>query len=592
MARRNALINRLAAVETLGATNVIFTDKTGTLTENRMTVTRIVVDSGTIKILGKEDGRKVEFSKNGRVFDPLEDPTLQKALQVGMLCNNASLAENGGAVVGDPMEVALLSAAAKAGLDRDRLEKEMPESKEVAFDPEIKMMAVFHKAEQGYEVDVKGAPEAVIDVCSSFLSGQERSRLNDESRRKWLEQSDKLAEEGMRVLALAYKTADSSEENPYEGLILIGMAGLVDPPRTGVGDAIAKTREAGIRVVMVTGDQSMTARTIALETGLVDREDADVVEGGTLKSLSEASGQDRRRLEQISIFSRVSPSQKLDLIELYKRDGHIVAMTGDGVNDAPALKKADIGIAMGRRGTQVAREAADMVLKDDAFSTIVSAIAQGRVIFTNIRKFVIYLISCNVSEIASVGIASMADAPLPILPLQILFLNLVTDVFPALALGVGEGDPAVMKRPPRDPREPFLARRHWYAVAGYGTAITFTVLGSLALALSWLHMPERRAVTVSFLTLAFAQLWHVFNMRDRAASMLSNDVTQNPFIWGALALCTGLLLAAVYIPGLSRVLRLDPPGVEGWLLILGMSLIPLALGQVWMLYQSLADGAE
>jgi Ca2+-transporting ATPase len=255
------------------------------------------------------------------------------------------------------------------------------------------------------------------------------------------------------------------------------------------------------------------------------------------------------------------------------------------VNDAPALKKADIGIAMGQRGTQVAREAADMILKDDAFSTIVAAVEQGRVIFDNIRRFVLYLLSCNVSEIAVISLASLANAPLPIRPLQILFLNLVTDVFPALALGVSEGEPTIMQRPPRDPQAPILTTRHWLSIGGYSALITVSVLGAFALALNGLGMDNAQAVTISFLSLAFGQLWHVFNMRDPGSPFWANDIVRNPYVWGALALCTGLLVAAVYVPGLNSVLKVVNPGLQGWLVVAVASLVPWAVGQV---YNSLA----
>ena len=282
------------------------------------------------------------------------------------------------------------------------------------------------------------------------------------------------------VAEVAAKGADSADEPPYGGLTLLGLVGLSDPPRVDTREAIARTRGAGIKAVMVTGDQPVTARSIALSVGLEDEKSAEVVNGGELADQEALADKERERLLRARIFARVSPKQKLDLISLYQENGSVVAMTGDGVNDAPALKKADIGVAMGLRGTQVAREAADVVLKDDAFSTIAFAVEQGRVIYANIRKFVTYLLSCNVSEILIIALASFAGAPLPLLPLQILFLNLVTDVFPALALGVGEGSPGVMDRPPRDKEEPILTRGHWRAISGYSAAITASVLAALA----------------------------------------------------------------------------------------------------------------
>ncbi len=582
MARRNALINRLSAVETLGATNLICVDKTGTLTENRMTVARLVLASGIVTI----DGQHGEgFVREGRKINPVDDALLREALEVGVLCNNASWQEGpspeASQALGDPLEVALLAAGARGGILREKIIQRWPEEREEAFDPDVKMMATFHRENGRYRLAVKGAPEAVLASCSSVRSPEGDREMAEGERKEWLARTDRMAEEGLRVLALAMKKVSAVEANPYENLTFLGLAGFLDPPREDIRGAILACREAGIKVVMVTGDQPKTALSIGKAVGLVDEgSEAVVIPGPDLRNPGELSEPERQRLLQVSIFARVTPKQKLDLITLYQKRDFIVAMTGDGVNDAPAIKKADIGIAMGLRGTQVAREAADMILKDDAFSTIVSAVEQGRVIFHNIRKFVLYLLSCNVSEILTVSLASFVKAPLPILPLQILFLNLVTDIFPSLALGVGEGDPAAMKTPPRGAREPILTRGHWLAIAGHGVAITIAVLGALALSLIVFEMEEEEAVTVSFLTLAFAQLWHVFNMRDSGSGIIRNDITTNPFVWGALGLCAGLLILAVYLPGLSSVLKVVDPGKEGWILVLGMSLIPLAVGQI------------
>ncbi|MGH7799124.1 MAG: cation-translocating P-type ATPase [Thermodesulfobacteriota bacterium] len=583
MAKRNALVNRLSAVETLGATNIICTDKTGTLTENRMTVTRISLDSGEVEIRGEEFSKEGNFICSGRLIDPLGDRVLRQSLEVGVLCNNASLQgdiDSKIRVVGDPLEVALLVVGAKAGIYRSGLLKISPEVREEAFDPALNMMATFHKEDGRYRVAVKGAPESILEVSSSVLSTDGEKELSSTLSQRWLEETKQLAEQGFRVIALATKMVDTVKANPYEHLAFLGLVGLLDPPRSDVRQAILQCREAGIRVVMVTGDYPSTARNVALAVGLIDQGENGVIHGKDLKNPNQLSEEERLRVLKALIFARVSPKQKLDLIAVHQKNDSIIAMTGDGVNDAPALKKADIGIAMGMRGTQVAREAADMVLKDDAFSTIVHAIEQGRIIFGNIRKFVLYLISCNVSEIMIVSIASLAALPLPILPLQILFLNLVTDVFPALALGVGEGDPQTMKKPPRDSTEHILTSQHWLSIGGYGVMMTLSVIGALMIALIWLGMEEQQAVSVSFLTLAFVQLWHVFNMRDRGSGFIRNDITRNPFIWGALGLCIVLLLAAVYIPAFARVLRVVDPGKEGWILVLVMSSIPCLIGVV------------
>jgi Ca2+-transporting ATPase len=353
--------------------------------------------------------------------------------------------------------------------------------------------------------------------------------------------------------------------------------GIIDPPREEAAEAVIVSKKVGMKPIMITGDHKLTAVAIAKEMDIFKEGDIALTGNDLEKMIDEEL---EEIVEKVTVYARVSPIHKLKIVKAWKKRGDVVAMTGDGVNDAPALKKADIGIAMGQRGTQVAREAADMVLKDDAFSTIVVAIRQGRIIFDNIRKFVLYLLSCNVSEIMIVSLASLVNVPLPILPLQILFLNLVTDVFPALALGASEGDPTVMERSPRDTKESILARHHWLIIGGYGILITISVLGAFAMALFWLQMDVKRAVTVSFLTLAFTQLWHVFNMRDRGSGFFRNEITRNPFVWGALALCTGLLLAAIYVPVLSVVLKVVHPGTEGWMLVIVMSVIPWVIGQI------------
>jgi Ca2+-transporting ATPase len=581
MARRNVLINRLSAVETLGATGIICTDKTGTLTENRLTVVRYAFESGDVHVESQPECGKSAFTRDGIALDPGEESVLRAALEVGALCNNATIRDGGeNEQVGDPLEIALLHAAALAGLNRSQLLKEQPEKSEEAFDADVKMMATFHQHGSKFRVAVKGAGEAILEVSSKVLTLEGKRELTEEDRRHWQERSNRMATEGLRVLALAARTAESIEDRQYDSLTFIGLVGLLDPPRHDVRDSISQCRKSGIRVVMVTGDQSETALNVARAVGLIDEgADAHAMLGRELEDLENLSGRQIDEIRRASIFARVSPRQKLNLITIHQQAGAIVAMTGDGVNDAPALKKADIGVAMGRRGTEVAREAADMILKDDAFSSIVGAVRDGRIIFDNIRRFVVYLMSCNFSEILVVGVASVIQMPLPLLPLQILFLNLVTDVFPALALGMGEGDPQVMERGPRDPREPVLAKRHWRAIVGYGILIMASVMAAFWIALESLGMPADHAVTISFLVLAFAQLWHVFNLRGRGTTLLRNDIVRNPYVLGALGICVLLLLAAVYMPGLSGVLKLTDPGAKGWLLVIGMSLVPFVVGQ-------------
>jgi len=579
LARRNALIERLSAVETLGATNVICTDKTGTLTENRMTLSRVALSSGTVEVPQEEGG---DFKLDGETIETSENEALRRALEVAVLCNSAELGKAGSDErgTGDPMEVALLSGGRLAGLERDDLATDMEEVRREEFDPSVKMMATFHKSDGKIRVAVKGAPEAVIDVSSRVFRDGDEEDLSDDEKQAWLDRNDELAFEGLRALALAEKTVSRKTGKPYKDLTLIGLVGLLDPPRKEVREAVMDTRKAGIQVVMVTGDQPSTARAIAEAVGLVDdAKKAKTLVGTDMKSADELSKKEKRALLKTPILARFDPAQKLDLIRIYKDAGKVVAMTGDGVNDAPALKKADIGVAMGQRGTEVAREAADMVLLDDSFSSIVEAIKQGRVIFGNIRKFVIYMLSGNTGEIFAVSLVALLNAPLPLLPLQILYINIVSDVFPALALGVGGSMTDVMKNPPRDPDEPILTRRHWTVIGSYGALIGGSVLAVFWLAFQ-LGMDAEEAVTISFLTFGFARLWHVFNMRDADAPFLRNEVTMNRYVWLAIAIGVVLLLAAAYLPGLSPVLGTVAPSLEGWVLIAGGSLIPLVIGQI------------
>ena len=572
MSRRNALITQLSSVETLGATTVILTDKTGTLTENRMTAVRYLIE-----------GADVDIGAEVRSHGGPEDP-LTWALRIGVLCNNAELGDGPqDTQTGDPMELALLSAADKAGLGRHAALSQYPEAQEHAFDPVHKMMATVHGADQGYLVAVKGAPEAVLKASTRVLTSAGEAALDAASRADWQARVAAAAGDGLRLLALAMKRAPDAGVDPYGDLTLVGLVCLLDPIRDGVPEAIAASRAAGVRVVMLTGDHADTARTIAAQAGLGDGEPV-VVEDPEIAGLAPEAidAAERDRILAADVFARVTPEAKLTLVSLYQQAGHVVAMTGDGVNDAPALKKADIGIAMGRRGTQVAKEAARMVLRDDAFATIVEAMRQGRVIFGNIRNFVIYLMSCNVSEVMVVGLAVAGGLPAPLLPLQILYLNLVTDVFPAFALGLGRGDSSVMQRPPRDPREAIVDRPHWILIGVLGAAITLATLGAFALALFALALSAGQAVTVAFVTLALGQLWNVFNLRDPRGRLLRNDVSENSYVWGAIALCLVLIGAGLWYPPLSAILRLDDPGAAGLWLAGGASLVPLLLGQAWI----------
>ncbi len=575
MAKHNALIERLSAVETLGSTTVIMTDKTGTLTENRMHVDRVVTSDGELDF-DRGIGR---FSMAGHDVSGASNDGLRNLLVHACLCNNASLGQSRQASSGDPMEVSLLEAASTDGIERSTLLTSCPEVAEHAFDAATRMMATIHKCGRNYTVAVKGAPEAVLE-CVNRVSSKNRSVPFDRrQRRHWKDVCEVLAAQGLRLLAIAGRTTSRPAMPPYEDLTLLGVVAFQDPPRADVASAIADARRAGINVIMITGDHAATARHISQAIGLAPQ-GFTTVAASELKTFSEMSETEKARTRSAHVFSRVTPEQKLDLITLHQQAGEVVAMTGDGVNDAPALRKADIGIAMGVRGTEVAREAADMVLRDDAFSTIVQAIREGRIIYTNIRRFTTYLLSCNLSEILIVGLAVLVGLPLPLLPLQILFLNLVTDVFPAFALGTIAADRNVLSRPPKPPSEPILTRSQWLTIIAGGSVIAATTLSSMVVATIILHLRGDAVTTMCFFTLALAQLWHVFNMRNWRVGLIFNQITRNTYVWLAIALCLITLTVAALQPDIAGALRLTPLPGNAWSVIFALSLIPVLVREL------------
>jgi Ca2+-transporting ATPase len=576
LAKYKVIVKKLSAVETLGETEVIFTDKTGTLTENQLMPDTLVFE------FGKGD---IQFRQDKIVFTDPEDTFLKKTFafeqmqKVAALCNNASLKKNG-EQIGDPIEIALLKLVEGNSIKLSNLQQTYPRIREIPFDSDTKMMGTLHKngKRPDYLVCLKGALEVVLAESDYLLTRDGKIPLTD--RKSWLQKADQLAARGLRILGFAYSEIDEPKEDFSHHLIFIGFIGFIDPPREEVKDAIQTCRQAGIRVVMVTGDHPETARNIAFKTGLSDREQSPVIHGKVLQNEADLSDTERDHLYRTNIFARVNPAQKLNLVTLYQTRGKTVGMTGDGVNDTPALKKADIGIAMGQRGTEAAKEAADLVLEDDAFTSIVVAIKQGRGIFENIRYFVIYLLSCNLSELLVVAVAFFSNLTMPLLPLQILFINMVTDVFPALALGMNKEAENVMEQSPRSKNEPIISRLMWTAIVVYAVGITIASLGALLFATYYLKVDEGLANNFAFYTLILAQLWHVFNLPEANRSFFNNEVTKNKFIWMAIVGSIGIMVIAYALPVLNEVLRLETFSVEYLGYVVGFSLLPVILIQL------------
>ncbi len=600
MIARNALIRKLSSVETLGSATIICSDKTGTLTQNEMTVTHIAVDGEFLDITGTGYNIEGEFLLEGKVVDLAKDfPGIRTALWIGALNNDAILEtdydEKGQRtirMVGDPTEGALLVAAAKGGALPAPLAQAYPRIEEIPFDSERKRMVTIHairnpeagdvspfydqKQQAWYVVAQKGAPDVVLERCTHYQSRDDVAvPLDAEQRRRILAANDRMTSQALRVLGVAYRVIKDLEYHEggdldhkvEEELIFVGLLGMIDPARPEVLPALQKARQAGIRTAMITGDYPNTAKAIAQEIGLL-QEGHDVLTG---RELDEISDEDLREAVLITdVFARVSPEHKVRIVDAFRANNEVVAMTGDGVNDAPSIKKADIGIAMGITGTDVAKETADMVLTDDNYASIVSAVEQGRVIYSNIRKFVYFLLSCNIAEIATIFLATMVGWKSPLSAIQLLWLNLITDGAPALALGLEKGDPDLMEQPPRDPDEPILNRFMLTGISIQTVAITAVTLGAYWFGLR--NFPEM-APTMAFVTLSFSELLRAFTARSERVPILKVGLFTNKVMNWAILSSLVLLMAVVYLPFLQGIFDTQPLGWIQWRVIL-----PLLLG--------------
>jgi len=572
MSSRNAIVRRLASVETLGSTTVICTDKTGTLTRDEMTVKRVFAGDRFYEVTGTGYEPAGRFLEDGRAVDPEEEGHLALLLRIGALCNHASLHKGSAwSVVGDPTEGALLALAAKGRIWRGELSKVYPLVDEIPFDSVRKRMTTIHEHEGTRVAYVKGAPEVLVQLSSSLRSDGRTEALGDEGRARILGIVRDMAADGLRVLALAYRElppgGNPTTEEVEEDLTFVGVVGMMDPPRAEVREAIATCERAGIRTVMITGDHGLTARAIAEDIGLLgDR--GRVVTGPELDRMSDRALE--REVDDIVVCARSSPEHKVRILEALKKRGHVVAMTGDGVNDAPALKQADIGISMGITGTEVTRQAADMVLADDNFATIVSAIEEGRGIYDNIRKFIRLLLSTNLDEILLIASATLLRLPLPMLPIQILWVNIVSDGLPALALSFDPYDEDIMDRRPRSPREGIFHGMLLFILAA--AAVDFVV--ELLLLLHWRNTDFASVAkirTMVFTSTILFELFFVFNCRSESHSIFRTNLPQNKLLLLAVVLSLALQLMVIYLPFLQVVFKTVPLGPSDWLIVLMMA---------------------
>ncbi len=582
MIRRHAIVRKLPSVETLGCATVILSDKTGTLTQNQMTVKRIEADGKSYDVEGEGYDPEGRILYQNRPLGVLPD-AVHKVLMIGLYCNHARVEHVDGQFLatGDPTEAALLTLASKAGLEKqERVLSENP------FDSDRKRMSVLVENERESVWLVKGAPDVLLSLCTQIERNGRVETLTDAYRHEVRVKMEEMAGLALRNLGFAYRFADGlggGADEVERNLVFVGMVGMIDPPRKEARSAIATCRQAGIRPVMITGDHQLTAVAVANQLGILPA-NGKVVTGSELDRMDERTLENQ--INHVYVFARVSPYHKLRIVKALQKLGHVVAMTGDGVNDAPAIQSADIGIAMGKTGTDVAREASDLILADDHFATIVAAVEEGRAIYDNIRKFIRYLLSSNVGEIVTMFVAMLAGLPLPLLPIQILWVNLVTDGLPAIALGLDDADRGIMRRPPRSLKEGIFAHGLGMKIATRGLLIGLATLAVFYLA-------HRRtgnlpyAQTMAFATLVLAQLVHVFACRSVDRSIWRRDLFRNPWLVAADASSFLLLLAVLYVPALQKVFHTVPITVGDWGMVLVASLIPTFLFEIRALPKSL-----
>ncbi|WP_414583936.1 cation-translocating P-type ATPase [Scytonema sp. PCC 10023] len=582
MVRQNALIRKLPAVETLGSVTTICSDKTGTLTQNKMVVQSVYTNNSAFRVTGEGYAPKGDFQLDSQTISIDQYPEIQTLLVACALCNDSFLQQQQGqwTILGDPTEGALVTLAAKGGIEKDQWDSKLPRVSEFPFSSERKRMSVICKVEQvqtgvspltsvdpvisnllqseSYLMFTKGSPELTLERCTHNYVGTNSVPLKDEQRRQILAENERMASKGLRVLGFAYKPLseiprEGSDEASEQGLVWLGLVGMLDAPRPEVRAAVQECRDAGIRPVMITGDHQLTARAIAADLGIA-KEDDRVLIGQELQRMSDQDLE--QQVDLVSIYARVAPEHKLRIVQALQRRGRFVAMTGDGVNDAPALKQADIGIAMGITGTDVSKEASDMVLLDDNFATIVSATKEGRVVFTNIRRFIKYILGSNIGEVITIAAAPIIGlGGVPLSPLQILWMNLVTDGLPALALAVEPPEPDVMKRPPFSPRESIFARGLGSYMIRIGIVFAIISIALMWWAYNYTNAPgyqgDREAwKTMVFTTLCLAQMGHAIAIRSNTRLTIEMNPFSNPYVLGAVVITTILQLMLVYVPPL------------------------------------------